>query len=237
MDAATPHAPEPVRHVEQARHARAAPHDLRDSRVSTLAREAAAIAPATRVASPERRFRLPGASPLRLGLRFSPMLRFDEWVDVGRRVGVHADASLWWLGDWLAYGKRRYGKSYKRGIELTGLEYQTLRNYATVARRFELSRRRDTLSFHHHAEVCALPDDEQDRWLDRAEAEGWSRNELRRRLRRAASAAAVTSLALRLTVAPDRHARWQDAARASGIDLESWIVRTLDAAVDAVSRV
>jgi hypothetical protein len=41
-------------------------------------------------------------------------------------------------------------------IVATGLDYQTLRNYAAVARRFELSRRRDNLSFHHHAELCAL---------------------------------------------------------------------------------
>ena len=41
------------------------------------------------------------------------------------------------------------------------LDYQTLRNYAWVARRFAMSRRRDTLSFGHHAEVPALPEPEQ----------------------------------------------------------------------------
>ena len=52
-----------------------------------------------------------------------------------------------------------------------------------VARLFELSGRRDKLSFQHHAEVCALLPAQQDRRLDQAEGEGWSRNELRRHLR------------------------------------------------------
>jgi hypothetical protein len=45
----------------------------------------------------------------------------------------------------------------KEGIELSGLDYQTVRNDSMVARGFEMSRRRDNLSFQHHAEVCALP--------------------------------------------------------------------------------
>jgi hypothetical protein len=43
-------------------------------------------------------------------------------------------------------------------------------NYAWVARRFAMSRRRDTLSFGHHAEVAALPEPEQDFWLREAGA-------------------------------------------------------------------
>ena len=35
--------------------------------------------------------------------------------------------------------------------------------------RFDLSRRRDKLSFGHHAELAALPEHEQDEWLDQAE--------------------------------------------------------------------
>ena len=58
----------------------------------------------------------------------------------------------------------------------TGLDYQTLREYGVVARRFEWSRRRDNLSFQHHAEVCALTGAEQDRWLDLAAPNRWSRS-------------------------------------------------------------
>lgn len=64
----------------------------------------------------------------------------------------------------------KYGRRCRGAIAVTGLDYQTLRNYAVVARRFDLSRRRDSLSCQHHAEVCALSDSEQDRWLDLASA-------------------------------------------------------------------
>ncbi|MFD3523433.1 hypothetical protein [Streptomyces sp. NPDC058653] len=63
------------------------------------------------------------------------------------------------------------------------LSDQTLRNYAWVGRRFEHHRRRDTLSFAHHAEVTRLSPPEQDLWLGKAEAQKWSRNELRRAVR------------------------------------------------------
>jgi hypothetical protein len=183
----------------------------------------------------ERRFQLQGATPSRMGIRFSPVLPFNDWLDVGRRVGTHADASLWWLGDWLVYGKYKYGRQYKRGIALTGLDYQTLRNYAAVARRFEMSRRRDKLSFQHHAEVCALSDEEQDRWLDRAEEGRWSRNELRRRLRSELDRELpLTSRALKLAVDAEREARWREAAARNDSEFETWIVSTLDYAASTL---
>jgi hypothetical protein len=47
-----------------------------------------------------------------------------------------------------------------------GPAYQTCRNAASIANAFELSRRRDNLSFKHHVEVAALPSDEADALLD-----------------------------------------------------------------------
>ncbi|MCA1679278.1 MAG: LmbU family transcriptional regulator, partial [Actinobacteria bacterium] len=173
------------------------------------------------------RCRLSGAAVRRTGISFDARLPYEEWREFGGRIAMRASASLWWLGDWLRFGQEAYGRRYKEGVALTGLDYQTLRNYAVVARRFELSRRRDKLSFQHHAEVCALDDVEQDRWLDRAERGGWSRNELRRRLRRALSERSQVGYApLRLAVDGDRRERWQQAALRNGSDLESWMVST-----------
>jgi hypothetical protein len=45
-------------------------------------------------------------------------------------------------------------------------------NMAYVAGRFAPERRRAELSFSHHAEVAALAPDEQEEWLDRAQASG-----------------------------------------------------------------
>jgi PucR C-terminal helix-turn-helix domain/GGDEF-like domain len=149
----------------------------------------------------------------RCGLQFDPRTPFEAWSAVGARIAGHAKATSWWLGDWVAFGERRYGQRYRLAIQATGLDYQTLRNYAVVARRFELSRRRDTLSLQHHAEVCALPDHLQDKWLGLAEINRWSKQELRRRVRQAASGETSAGVCLvRVSVDPERQQRWREAA-------------------------
>src|SRR6184192_3171929 len=119
----------------------------------------------------------------RTSLSFPATLAMGDWLEIGKELFVINDASAWWLGDWLVYGQNRYPDRYKRAIEGTSLHYKTLRNYAWVARKFEDSRRRGSLSFQHHAEVAGLPAEEQDVWLSRAEERGWSVSALRSRLR------------------------------------------------------
>jgi hypothetical protein len=100
-----------------------------------------------------------------------------------------------------------------------------------VARRFELSRRRDTLSLQHHAEVCALPDELQDKWLDLAAANRWSKQELRRRLRETADRETGAGVwHLRLSVDRERQQRWREAASSCGCSFDDWVIRSLDAA-------
>jgi hypothetical protein len=78
---------------------------------------------------------------------------------------------------------------------VTGYDAHTLMNMAYVASRFETSGRREKLSFSHHAELAALPRDEQERWLDRAEFEGLSSRRIRAELRRDTRSARTLSSA------------------------------------------
>ncbi|MFE7941770.1 LmbU family transcriptional regulator [Streptomyces griseoincarnatus] len=118
------------------------------------------------------------------GMVFPQNLPERSWEQIGANLRELVNSSAWWLADWLIFGEATYGwRRYKEAIERTGLDYQTLRNYAWVARRFEHDRRRDGLSFAHHAEVARLSPPEQDYWLRKAEQQKWSRNELRRALR------------------------------------------------------
>jgi hypothetical protein len=110
-------------------------------------------------------------------------LERPAWVAVGRRLGAMSRVSSWWLGDWLQYGATRWGEKYVEAARITGYDVKTLRNYAYVAKRFDLSRRRDKLTWSHHAEVAVLEPHEQDRWLDRALLDHLSVSDLRLELR------------------------------------------------------
>jgi hypothetical protein len=163
-------------------------------------------------------------------------MSFDSWRQLGPRVALIANCSAWWLGDWLLYGEQAYGARYQQAIADTSLSYQTLRNYAWVARTFPVSRRRDTLSFGHHVEAAALPEDEQDTWLARAEQLTWSCNKLRRALRaaklanqRASGDDGTTEIrAVKIDVPAERHDRWQSAAAQQNRSVADWIIATLD---------
>lgn len=106
------------------------------------------------------------------GLELSAGMSFDEWAILGHRIARVHSGSAWALGDWLLYGERSFGDRYRSAVDATNLDYQTLRNYAWVARSFESARRREGLSFQHHAEVAALSEPEQDLWLHRRRPSG-----------------------------------------------------------------
>ena len=164
-------------------------------------------------------------------------MSFDDWAAVGCRLARLSTACAWLLGDWLVFGAEAYGDRYKRAVDTTRLDYQTLRNYAWVASRFAPHRRRDGLSFQHHAEVASLPEPQQELWLQRAETMGWSRNELRRHLALRRSTSQRTggdAAALSVPVTTARHVRWSAAAEAADCDLVDWITDALDAAAERV---
>jgi hypothetical protein len=189
------------------------------------------------------------------GLQFTRRLPFDRWVSVGRRLSDVYTSSAWCLGDWLVYGERAYGGRYREAIEQTSLDYQTLRNYAWVVKRFSLSRRRDALSFGHHAEVAALPAAEQDFWLRKAEELGWSVKQLRREVRtslgeRSADEgpagnygdrgqadrpgplgrAADSRVCLTIELTAEQWEAFQALAAGAGLSMDAWAVAALDQA-------
>jgi hypothetical protein len=178
----------------------------------------------------------PAALPRRVGLHLPSTLPLTDWTRIGRQLSLITDSSVWWLGDWLVHGETSYPGLYKKAVAETALDYQTLRNYAWVTRKFPMARRRVSLSFQHHAEVASLTPAEQDRWLDQAERHRWSRNELRRRVRayhrRDSTAATRTSVVLR--VPSQQEARWRQAADQAGIDLIEWMALALNQAAEAI---
>jgi hypothetical protein len=182
------------------------------------------------------------AQTKRAGLSFFTAISIEDWLAIGDELLTVSDASAWWLGDWLVYGEQRFPERYRVAISSTNLSYKTLRNYAWVARRFPVARRRDALGLAHHAEVAALPEDAQDYWLDRAVARGLSVAELRRQLRTVRAGAALPAGAeadredverVEITVDAERKRRWQDAADSISRDLAEWACAVIDKAAGA----
>jgi hypothetical protein len=110
-------------------------------------------------------------------------MRHPDWVSAGRQLGAMGRGSNWWVGDWIRYGTARWGEKYVEAARITGYDVHSLRNMAYVASRFELSLRRDNLTWSHHALLAALEPDQQVYWLDRAATQNMSVADLRLELR------------------------------------------------------
>jgi hypothetical protein len=110
-------------------------------------------------------------------------ISFPEWIEHGRRLGRMGRGIGWWIGDWLRFGNAAYGERYAPAVRATGYDRQSLMNMVYVASSIEPERRREDLSWSHHAEIAALEPDEQDRWLERAERDRLSVRCLREAIR------------------------------------------------------
>jgi hypothetical protein len=197
------------------------------------------------------------ATVRKAGMVFSQGISEQSWERIGSGLRELTNSSAWWLADWLIFGEAAYScRRYREAIDRTGLDYQTLRNYAWVARRFEHHRRRVDLSFAHHAEVARLSPPEQDYWLRKAQQHKWSRNELRRAVRASLAeqldtpdVATARSGEPRLTRLPEqagaeaRHEKvatltielstgqldkYSKVAAEHGLPLEKWVTQILD---------
>ena len=148
-----------------------------------------------------------GSSPTNLGRRGLGLTKvgwvpegdvdYSDWIETGRYFGALGRGSQWWIGDWLLYARGKWGEMYTQAVKITGYDYGSLRNMTSVAQEFVLSRRRDKLSWGHHAAVAGLAPEQQDHWLDQAITLKWSRDDLRTELR--------TSRRVLSTVASDTH--------------------------------
>jgi DNA methylase len=108
------------------------------------------------------------------GLRPIGSPSFEDWLACGQFIRNAEQSVQFWIGDWLLYGEHAYGKTdYERAVAQTGLSYQTLRIYKSVALAFPLSLRRNNVSFHHHKEIAGLSPATQAQLLQQAEEGDW----------------------------------------------------------------
>lgn len=113
-----------------------------------------------------------------LGLRVNGSPTFEQWADFGMTLRGIKNAVQWAVGDWCNYGESAYGEKYVQAINETHYAYGTLRNYASVAARVDLSHRVTELSWSHHAVVVSEPPERQETLLSRAVKEKLGRDDL-----------------------------------------------------------
>lgn len=99
---------------------------------------------------------------------------FADWQECGMFLKEAEQSVQFWIGDWLNYGERTWGKQYEEAMQQTGLDYQTLRDYKWVSAHVPLSLRNDKLSYHHHRQIANLAPEQQAYFLEKAEQENWS---------------------------------------------------------------
>jgi hypothetical protein len=137
------------------------------------------------------------ASVTEVGLVLSKPLPKEAWSEVISRIAKSAgrnahqrEAASAWLGDLLNYGDV-YGFSYRGQIrdfaQAAGFQEATLRLYKLVAGRIPPAKRHPELSWSHHVEVGRVFEQVEisSKWLEKAQQEGWSKSELRARIREA----------------------------------------------------
>jgi N6-adenosine-specific RNA methylase IME4 len=123
-----------------------------------------------------------GMSSSATGLTLDPNTPYEQWENIGEQLNQIEGAIQWWIGDWLNFGERKYGEMYAQAVSES--EVSTWQNYKYTSNAVESARRRELLSWSHHREVASLPPDEQEYWLEKAETEGMTRNELRHAIKR-----------------------------------------------------
>jgi hypothetical protein len=121
---------------------------------------------------------LPGMTTT--GFALPADLAYEEWCATGHALARVGRAIQWAIGDWLNFGEAAYGERYAQAISELGLDYQTVSNYAWVARTFPASSREEKLTFRHHLDAAGVANPAQRaELLLRAVTEGWSTRQVR----------------------------------------------------------
>jgi len=136
------------------------------------------------------------------GLIINGFVTFDEWKEIGREIqfergkrkirsnrepetnwgrGHPRDGTQWIIGDWLKYGKEKFGERYLEEVGDPGSsQHQTLSDYRMTSEGIEIARRVGSLAFAHHVHVRDLERSIQDRLLKQAVDQGLGSHEIRR---------------------------------------------------------
>jgi hypothetical protein len=113
-----------------------------------------------------------------VGLQLDGEITPERAEAMGRLLGRAHSMLQFAIGDWMIEMLKRFGDDAYQMFEALGVSEEARQQYLRVSERVALERRRDALSWSHHREVARLDDIDQEVWLERAEANSWSKNEM-----------------------------------------------------------
>lgn len=110
---------------------------------------------------------------------------YEEAVKDARKLGVHHEATNWWIGDWLNGIEARFGETYAQVADDTGISPERLRQLKFVASRIPKPIRQSYLHWSHHrvVAVAELADEDRAVWLAKAIKNVWTSHELDKQIR------------------------------------------------------
>lgn len=104
---------------------------------------------------------------------------FDEFISDVQTATDAKNGACWALGDLYNLAQSRWRDKADQAFSETKVTLQTLRNYASICRKFTRERRIYDLSFGHYDVVKAIDEADQDRLLALAVKNKWTREDLR----------------------------------------------------------
>jgi len=109
------------------------------------------------------------------------------WQVAFQYATASEEGSPYWVGDLIEYldSREDWRAQREQLLSVTGLAHHTLENRATVSRKVKGRARDLSPSITHAAAVTKLEAPEQERWLDKAQTEGWTVREFTRELKAA----------------------------------------------------
>lgn len=118
-----------------------------------------------------------------IGMTLSEDLTFEEWSELGQQLQNMERSIMWWIGDWLRFGERKFGEEAAQAVqEKTGYGEDTVRVAVWVSERIDPVTRVTDLTWSHHREVAGLEPKEQVELLKIAKTEGLSTRDLKKRV-------------------------------------------------------
>jgi hypothetical protein len=140
-------------------------------------------------------------------------LSLEQYVGLAPRFGLMAKCMLWWAGDYLVYGERKFGEKHRDAMDnLTGIlagyySRGSLTSASWVSRNITPKERRPELTWNHHLLVAKIKDrHERKHWLDRAVSEKLSTRDMAQEMaedRKAKRARTANSQPLNMHHFPD----------------------------------